>query len=209
MCIIQGYFTHWMDKSPLYETAWYHPADFAFTNWTSYVLEDGYFKTTAKVKRVDYTKVQPEMPTLKNCTAVLPDHYSEHFFLITFPCDEQLQITYICLPYRTHYVEIRPPPDKTCDLNWLTFEGEERCLTILEMEREFTFYESQYLCSRGNASKFNVDITDYIYTTTKNNELEQFLSHGLYSLFKSQTPSSFLPVVIFCAAKTLIRARSC
>ena len=37
------------------------------------------------------------------------------------------------------------------------------------------------------------DVSDYIYTTTtKNIELEQLLSHGLYSLFKNQTPSSFL-----------------
>ena len=192
MCFKQGYFTHWVDQSPVYETAWYRPAKFSFTNWTLYVLEDGYYKKISKVKRVDYSKLQPEMSTLKNCTAVLPDLYLEYFSWITIPCDETFEMTYICERNRPQHFEIRPPPDKTCDANWLTFEGEERCLSILSIERELTFYDSQYLCSLENASLFNVDASAYTYTTTKMNELEAYLSIGLYSLFKSKIPSSFL-----------------
>ena len=181
-----------MDKSPLHETAWYHPGHFPFSNWTSYVLENGYYKTKPQVRRIDYTKVQPDISTFKNCTAVLSHHSADRFSWITIPCDKQFEVTYICESHRPQQIEIRPPPDKTCDANWLTFEGEERCLSILNIETELTFDDSQYLCSLKNASVFNVDISAHTYTTTKMNELENHLSSGLYSLFKSKIPSSFL-----------------
>ena len=188
--MFQGYFTHYVDKSPVSVTSWYDPAQSYMINHTSYVYRDGFYVESKQSRKLNYEHAQPELSIQKNCIAAITDHHRYSYPWVTIACDEVYDVTFICQ-------RSQPPStvpgiiltDRTCEENWITLEGSESCFLIVpDIKSKISFYESTQLCTLRNASLFKAAISDEIYTTWKERELKMHFKHGLYTLFSDDIP---------------------
>ena len=183
--MFQGYFTHYLDKSPVSVTSWYDPTHSYLINHTSYVYADGVYIKTKQKRKLNYNHKQPELSKHKNCTAAITDHHQLSYPWVTIACEEMHDAAYICQrsqPLST--VKGTILKNRTCDENWITLEGSENCLFLVpDVKRKISFHESEKMCLLKNASLFKVDISDEIDSTWDEKELQIHFNYGLDTLF--------------------------
>ena len=143
---------------------------------------------------VKYADIQPESSDDQNCVALTTEAYFETFSWITIRCDEIYEATYICKPNQTQR-EVRGTilMDRTCDKNWLTFQGSETCFYVMSKEIELSFHGNQNICSSHNASIFKVTTSPPAFSAEINQRIKKYLATGLLYISKTTYPHVLSP----------------
>ena len=196
--MLQGHFTHYLDKSPVSLSAWNDPTQYHLTSHTSHVFINGIYESTNTMDRkLNYKQMQPELSIDKMCAAAITNHNNYRYPWMTIACDVVYDATFICQPPQTKStVPGKILTNRTCDENWITLRGSDTCFSVLDIKNDISFHESQQVCASKNASVFKVNISDTKYSTWKTTELKKHFTYSLYKTFSYAVPEVFMNIDI-------------
>ena len=165
-------------------TYWYDRSIYKLVNLTIYTVKQGHYTKTTRKHQVKINMKQPDKSYLKNCTAALTDENHLIYPWMAIECNAQYEAMYVCqdITSQSPIWSEKNIANLTCDGDWFTINGSDKCFSVTWPVSALSFYEAQDICSAQNAEIFTVQLGSRNFPQVRALHLKEIIMTGITNI---------------------------